>query len=149
MVIFLVPKENDQLTMGTSQASRVKSHHQQWLFSVKIQLLVMWALDTKQWPKVVQGAQLQSQLRMFGFFEVFHYSAASFMSLVKSSLGAERWVVINRVGREWLWCVCVYIHIFVNTHLNTFSNIHVRVCIHVATILLAHSPKFRIRKVLW
>ena len=86
---------------------------------------------------------MPTSIRVFRLFEVLHYSEASFIALVSSSLGAESWLVIIRVEREWLMCVCVY------TSVATISNMYVDLCIHVDIIPLIHSPKFGIRKVLW
>lgn len=43
-----------------------------------IQLFVVQALGARHWPKVTWWAQLQSQLGMFGLFQVLHYSEAPF-----------------------------------------------------------------------
>lgn len=66
-----------------------------------------------------------TSIEMFGLIEVLHYSEASFLPLVNSSLGAERWVMITRVETEWLGCIySMRVCAFANTCVATISNMH-------------------------
>lgn len=139
VVISLVPKENDKLTMGTIQASWAKSHHQPWFCSVKIQTAECQYLQ--HWPKVVWWVQLQPQLGTFGLFEVLRYSEAPFLHLVNSSLGAEWWVVVTRVEKESLGCLCVCVCEYFCGHHSKYVWMHLWVVIHVDMISLVHSSQ--------